>query len=404
MEPRPRASTLDAKCGGMLSLLALLLLGLAATTTGVERTGAGARSHTARAQGFVQAWLAAVEAGRELPIAVQLCNLVPAGPPTPPGRTHCSMAGKWRYQRTGDLYAITEDPAAGTFAITSDYPGDPWRSATGRILTRNASTPPRPRRCAGGMVLPKPRPAGAYDVVINFDCAKSVPPSTYTLHGSFGADCRTLAMQDGWLYTRIDATIRRPVDGDADGDAANCSVVALTKQPSPSPAPSPAGRAVPQLPGTKPGWRGTNLVYTLDTRLRFDVLLQTDPTSTVARLNATVTALEPLGACLGGVSILRLTLPDQPGATTTLHGSTGGPATGHGQAALQPWRCTIGAGAGNNSCNNVDGTPFRPHEDVATATLAASVDGRTPPPFYNAKMRREVHFARVSGARTRAAP
>ena len=84
-----------------------------------------------------------------------------------------------------------------------------------------------------------------------------------------------------------------------------------------------------------------------------------------------MTALRTLTKCVGGVALLNLTLPHSE--PTTLFGSTGGAASA--ATALQPWQCPLGGPAALNlSCQHVAGTPFRPHEDLHTTPLVASVD------------------------------
>ena len=48
--------------------------------------------------GFVEQWLGSVISGREVPVSLQLCKLVPAGtrPPVKPGE-RCNIKGAWRY-------------------------------------------------------------------------------------------------------------------------------------------------------------------------------------------------------------------------------------------------------------------------------------------------------------------
>lgn len=88
---------------------------------------------------------------------------------------------------------------------------------------------------------------------------------------------------------------------------------------------------------------------------------------------ANITAMKTLTSCIGGVALLNLTVLHDQAEPTVLYGSTGGPAGA--ATALQPWQCSLnGAAASNQSCQHIAGTPFRPHEDVATRALIASVD------------------------------
>ena len=74
------------------------------------------------------------------------------------------------------------------------------------------------------------------------------------------------------------------------------------------------------------------------------------------------------------MALLNLTLSHTEPAT--LYGSTGGPAGA--ATALQPWQCPLHPSIGslNMSCQHVTGTPylFRPHEDLLSTPLIASVD------------------------------
>jgi hypothetical protein len=47
-----------------------------------------------RDAGFVARWLSAVASGVEVPVAVQLCKLVPAG--AAPANQRCNITGDWR--------------------------------------------------------------------------------------------------------------------------------------------------------------------------------------------------------------------------------------------------------------------------------------------------------------------
>jgi|EP01046_Picozoa_sp_COSAG06_P007973 hypothetical protein len=151
-------------------------------------------------------------------------------------------------------------------------------------------------------------------------------------------------------------------------DPAGCTVVELAPKP---------GAALSWSPAARDGWKQSTMTYQL---LRgaaggavladFDVTLRVDKDSTVVRLNTTITAHETLDSCLGGLAILKLDLPHS--SPTLLYGSTGGPAGG--ATALQPWQCALGAEAVNGSCQHVDGTPFLPHETLATSKHVAAVD------------------------------
>jgi len=84
---------------------------------------------------------------------------------------------------------------------------------------------------------------------------------------------------------------------------AGCKVAPLTPV---------ADRAIDNVwaPAAKPGWKVMKKSYELaDKSLRFDVLISTDPTSSAVRVMSNLTALTTLTSCVGGLAILKLTLP-----------------------------------------------------------------------------------------------
>ena len=91
-----------------------------------------------------------------------------------------------------------------------------------------------------------------------------------------------------------------------------------------------------------PRWRQTTKRYeTLDGSLRFDVTISTTSGGggdAVVRVQSNLTALKPLGGCVGGLALLNLTLA-HAAEPAVLYGSTGGPAGA--ATALQPWQCPL---------------------------------------------------------------
>ena len=280
------------------------------------------------------------------------------------GSARCNVADRIVEGSNGTFHF--DSPGAGT--------GDPWKHATGHFLPRNATTV-RPARCLGGMVDPK---EGGFDVEMDFHCLE--PPGKTIVHsGTFDPTCNILAMDDGGAYARFGANDAAAAAApDPEAEDGGCENVLLRKvtHPKKNEKKTPSGSSEAVLvwtAGPKAGWRTTHVAYEVMKELRLDVDIHVDPSTTVVRMNSTITALRALDRCVGGIALLRLSLNHTE--PTVLYGSTGGytPAT----TALQPWSCDISTAAasnGNNSCDHVAGTPFRPHEDWQTTPLVASAD------------------------------
>ena len=317
-------------------------------------------SRLSLALSFSPAYLAV--AGGRYAVGVQLCSLQPASP-APKAQTNCSIAGRWTYRGGGYVYTIVQE-SAKTFSITSNASSDPWRQAHGEYLAPNSSGVVQPARCLGGMVTGQG--GGHWDIDIHFDCAKNQPPSIISHKGRFDAGCNHLTMDDGGFYDRV-GTVQ---DVATSSEDAGCTVAPLV--PSAGSRASAASRQNVWSPSAKPGWKQMLKVYeTADHSLRFDVTIFTDSTEEVVRVQSNLTALTTLTRCVGGLALLNLTLPHS--GPTTLYGSTGGPAGA--DTALQPWQCSLSdQTALNMSCAHTAGTPFRPHEDLGTTALLATVD------------------------------
>jgi hypothetical protein len=327
--------------------------------------------------GFVSGWLQAITAGSEVPVAVQLCSLQPPMKPQPRPPTNCDIGGKWTYCDAPYVYIFVPSSPGnqrGPFTVNSNKTSDPWHEANGEYLSPNSTAVSSPARCAGGLV-PHRAGSGSWDIDIHFNCVKGSQPHIESHKGRFSPDCNSLTMDDGGSYKRVGTHPTMGADTDTDSNTeagwqredSGCSVAQLI------PVRHDDARDDMWVPAAQPGWTQTVKQYMLaDRSLQFDVAISTDNAKSVVRVQSNVTALKHLTRCVGGVALLNLTIQHTASTPTTLYGSTGGPAGA--STALQPWQCPLGSRGKNMTCQHVAGTPFRPHEDLTTTPLIATVD------------------------------
>ena len=323
--------------------------------------------------GFVSQFITAVASGTVTPVALQTCTLLPAQ--IRPAVQRCNATGSWTYSRYGSKtsYPFVED-SAGVLRVTSSYPGDPWTHASGTVRLGGGGGTAVPATCAGGMVSPLPNKNP--DVTIHFNCTKGHQPTIITHVGTFSADCNTISMDDGWAYLRVGADPTPTIDA-ADPPPPPCQVAPLKLEAAP----------IEWRPGSRPGWRQFPVSYTLVggagahkgiSLVHINVLLEADSANTTVRISSNLSALTDLPFCLGGLAILKLSVPDG-GKSTILHGSSGGPA-GAG-TALQPWSCELAtaSSAQGQHCQATAGTPARPFENPnsTVAEVDSGLDGRS---------------------------
>jgi hypothetical protein len=312
-------------------------------------------------------------------VAIKMCSKQPASSRFEGQR--CNATGVWNFSEWSDPYSypFSED-SEGNLHVTSAWTSDPWLVASGTVqIGRMDRTP---ARCAGGLV-PVPPGAGVDsqratpDVTIHFNCSKGKRPSIVTHTGSFSADCNTLTMDDGGQYRRTGVAEQVPSarqQHTQNNEGSNCSLAPLT--------------FTGQRKLSSSSAEATYILHSngSGTVLQVNVTTSSLPTtatgSGVWRVQATLTSMQNLTFCVGGISILNRSISHASEETVILHGSSGGPAGAAG--ALQPWTCRVRGGSASENCTILDDpgapgeTPFEPHEPTQPiASIGSGVSGRS---------------------------
>lgn len=195
-----------------------------------------------------------------------------------------------------------------------------------------------------------------------------------TRTGFFGPDCNTMSMSDGSVITRVgEATVSdgmvpfRSAAHNGDGcEAARLQHVDV-------------GKATQS--DVRHGWWQQTVTYAVpapnttdgEVALLVNVTMHVDPTNTTLRMSTTLTAVVDLSFCLGGISLLNLTVPHEQDWDTQpalFHGSTGGYADASSNNAFQPWTCALNdLSQSDHSCNTA-----RRRYQYSDAPLIVSVD------------------------------
>ena len=244
-----------------------------------------------QAAAFVDQFIAGVVSGEVIPIALQTCPLVPANT----FKYVCNATGSWYYSGYGNAttYPFVED-SAGNLHITSSFAKDPWTNAAG--LVRLPGDYIAPASCPGGLV---PSQSTNPDITIHFNISKTSPPGIITYTGMFSADCNTITMNDGGVYTRV----KKPIDEEnssQEDPSTHCAVAQLTFDPA---------TPLEWQPGSRQGWRQLNVGYDVNAAgadaaegpalVRAHVILDVDPANTTVRVSTKLPAMADLPFCLG---------------------------------------------------------------------------------------------------------
>ena len=203
---------------------------------------------------------------------------------------------------------FSQERPNGGFLVSSVKPSDPWIHGDGQVnlSPRRQPTPSLPY-CAGpGSV--SPRHAGSPDVTIVYKESEKDPKrADATRTGYFSPDCDVMTMSDGSMITRAGSVAPRALPSSL---AASDGCVAATLRYR--------GTGAAAGSDLRPGWWQRNVTYGVPppnaTAQQGDVLLvkvtlDVDPRNSSVRMRATLSALADLPFCLGGVSLLNLTVP-----------------------------------------------------------------------------------------------
>ena len=242
-----------------------------------------------QAAAFVDQFIAGVVSGEVIPIALQTCPLAPS-------HTYvCNATGNWYYNRYGKAttYPFVED-SAGNLHITSSFSRDHWTNAAG--LVRLPGDHIVPASCPGGLVPPH---STNPDITIRFNISKTSPPGIITYTGMFSADCNTITMNTGGVYTRVNKPIDEENSSQED-PSPHCAVAQLTFDPA---------TPLDWQSGSRQGWRQLNVGYDVNAAgadaaegpalVRAHVILDVDPAHTTVRVSTKLSAMADLPFCLG---------------------------------------------------------------------------------------------------------
>ena len=297
---------------------------------------------------------------QEPPVSLRVCALsvLPAHTPVV-----CNVTGIWRYNWGGDHNYTIAEQRNGSFIVTSTNPHDPWIRGIGQVDLTPRKPRPAKQYCSGPGWI---HPAQGTDVTIVYkESEKNPNRKDATRTGNFSPDCNVMHMSDGSVITRFRSTsTTKVVKAEPDHNATGAVNMAMGTDGCKAAKLRYRGMGKAGASALQPGWSQQNVTYGMpapsagaagDDILLVRVTFDIDPTNSTIRLYATLSALADLPFCLGGVSILNVSVAhaqywDQQPAS--ILGLTGGYADRDQNNALQPWTCSLNdPRKANRSCD-----------------------------------------------------